>query len=213
MNTDDLIASLSSDLQPIRPGFARMRVVLAVLAGGLAAIILLSITYGIRPDLDAAMAGPMFWMKIGYTASIALLALAASVVLTRPEASAPRWLWFALVPVLLIAIKSANEMITAPSGEKMKVWMGTTWAFCPMIIFMLALPIMATLMIAARSLAPTRLRTAGAVIGLASGAAAATIYCLHCPESSAMFVLSWYTLGIGLASAAGALLGPKLLRW
>ena len=34
-----------------------------------------------------------------------------------------------------------------------------------------------------------------------------------CPEASAIFVLTWYTLGIGLAAGLGALLGPRLLRW
>jgi len=31
--------------------------------------------------------------------------------------------------------------------------------------------------------------------GFASGACAATLYCLHCPEVSALFILTWYTLG------------------
>jgi hypothetical protein len=53
----------------------------------------------------------------------------------------------------------------------------------------------------------------GAVIGLGAGAAAATVYCLHCPEASATFVLSWYSLGIGFAATIGAAIGPRLLRW
>jgi hypothetical protein len=213
MNTEDLIDSLAQDLRPVPRGLARLRVAIALIAGVLAGVILLSLTYGIRPDLDIAMAGMMFWMKLGYTASIALVALAAAVVLMRPEAKAPRWLWLALVPVVLIAVKSASEMITAPDDKRMAMWLGQSWAICPAIVLALSLPIMATLMFAARSLAPTQLRLTGAVIGLASGAAAATIYCLHCPEATATFVLSWYTLGIVLAAGVGALLGPKLLRW
>ncbi|MBL7372919.1 DUF1109 family protein, partial [Escherichia coli] len=42
---------------------------------------------------------------------------------------------------------------------------------------------------------------------------AATVYCIHCPEVSAIFVLTWYSLGILLAASIGALLGPRLLRW
>jgi hypothetical protein len=57
------------------------------------------------------------------------------------------------------------------------------------------------------------LRAAGAVAGLAAGAFAATVYCLHCQEVSALFVLTWYSLGILLAASVGALLGPRLLRW
>lgn len=213
MNTDELIDSLARDLRPVPRGLAQLRVTLAVMAGGLAAAVVLALTFGIRPDLDIAMAGVMFWTKIGYTASLALIALAAAVVLTRPEARAPVWLWLALVPVAAIAVRSANEMLNAPESMRMEMWLGDTWAVCPAIVLSLALPIMATLMYAARSLAPTRLRVTGAVIGLASGAVSATIYCLHCPESTSTFVLSWYSLGILASAGVGALLGPRLLRW
>ena len=64
-----------------------------------------------------------------------------------------------------------------------------------------------------RQFAPTRLRATGAVIGLAAGAASATLYSLHCPEAGASFVLTWYSLGIAAATAIGAALGPRLLRW
>ena len=53
-------------------------------------------------------------------------------------------------------------------------------------------------------MAPTRLNAAGGAAGFAAGAWAATLYCLHCPEVSALFVLTWYTLGVELAAAIGA---------
>ena len=68
------------------------------------------------------------------------------------------------------------------------------------------MPIFAGLLWSFRRFAPTRLRAAGAAAGLAAGALAATLYCLHCPEVSAIFVLTWYSLGIGLATGASALL-------
>ena len=52
-----------------------------------------------------------------------------------------------------------------------------------------------------------------AAAGLLAGAFAAAVYCLHCPETSAIFVLIWYSLGILATSLLGALLGPRLLRW
>ena len=69
------------------------------------------------------------------------------------------------------------------------------------------------LLLALRWLAPTRLRAAGAAAGLAAGAWAACLYCLHCPETAAPFILVWYSAGITLATGLGALLGPRLLRW
>ena len=77
----------------------------------------------------------------------------------------------------------------------------------------LAAPLFLGLLWSFRRLAPTRLRAAGAAAGLSAGACAAAVYCLHCPEASAIFVLTWYSLGIALAGALGALLGPRLLRW
>jgi len=80
-------------------------------------------------------------------------------------------------------------------------------------VLALSMPIFIGLLWSFRRLAPTRLRAAGAAAGLAAGAWAATLYCLHCPEVSAIFVLTWYSLGIGLAAALGALIGPYFLRW
>jgi hypothetical protein len=66
---------------------------------------------------------------------------------------------------------------------------------------------------ALKGLAPTRLRLAGAAAGWLSGALAALVYCLHCPEIEAPFVGIWYLLGMSIPTLAGGLLGPRLLRW
>ena len=54
---------------------------------------------------------------------------------------------------------------------------------------------------------------AGASAGFLSGATSAALYCFHCPETAAPFILIWYTLGILLTTALGALLGRWILRW
>ena len=38
-------------------------------------------------------------------------------------------------------------------------------------------------------------------------------YALACTEASPAFVAVWYTLGIIVTGAVGALLGPRVLRW
>jgi hypothetical protein len=38
-------------------------------------------------------------------------------------------------------------------------------------------------------------------------------YALYCPEMAAPFVAIWYLLGMLIPAAAGAVLGPLLLRW
>lgn len=61
-------------------------------------------------------------------------------------------------------------------------------------------------------LAPTRLRLAGASAGLLAGATATVAYCLHCLEMGVPFWAVWYVLGMAIPTAAGALLGPKMIR-
>jgi hypothetical protein len=66
---------------------------------------------------------------------------------------------------------------------------------------------------AVRRLAPTQPMRAGAAAGLLAGATGAWIYAFHCDEYAVPFLALWYTLGILIAGAAGALLGRRLLRW
>jgi hypothetical protein len=91
--------------------------------------------------------------------------------------------------------------------------LGHTWKVCSPLILLLAVPIYAFLIAAIRKLAPTRPALTGAAAGFAAGALGATLYGLHCPEQAAAFVATWYTLGIGAATALGALAGRRLLRW
>ncbi len=78
---------------------------------------------------------------------------------------------------------------------------------------LLSVPVYLGLIWALRGLAPTRLALTGAAAGLAAGALAAVIYGLYCREWAAPFVFVWYSLGVGLSAAFGALVGTRLLRW
>ena len=213
IGTDELIDTLARDVPAVSPNFARGRIAVALAAGGLTTLVLVATLLGVRPDLDIAMAGPMFWLKVGYGGSLALVALLAASVLSRPEARPPRWTRAAVVPVAVLATVAMVEMASAPSNHRIAMWLGDSWQECPFLVGALSLPILLALFAAFRRLAPTRLQLTGGLLGLAAGALAATIYCLHCPESSAAFVLTWYSLGIVFAMIAGIILGPRLLRW
>ena len=213
MDTDALIEALASDTAAVPRHAAALRLGLS-LAGGMAVtLVVIAATLGFRPDLHLAMAGSMFWMKLAYTGSLALIAIAALLSLIRPEARPPRWLWLLSVPVALLGLVSAHELAAMPQDDWSLIWLGQTWRICSMLISLFALPVAGALVFFARRFAPTRLRATGAVIGLASSAVSATLYSLHCPEAGASFVLTWYSLGIVAATALGAALGPRLLRW
>lgn len=213
MNTDTLIHSLSADLRPVPRNAVGRRIGMGLIAGGIGTILLIGWWLGFRPDFDVAMRGYIFWMKWLYTGSLAACAIVATTQLARPEPVNMRWLWVLAVPMALLATVGLLEMMQVPSSQWFAMWLGRSWDVCPTIVLRLSIPIFIGLLWSYRRLAPTRLRLAGAVAGLTAGALAATLYCLHCPESSAIFVLTWYSLGIALAAAIGALIGPRLLRW
>jgi hypothetical protein len=101
----------------------------------------------------------------------------------------------------------------AAGSERETLLFGTTWRACAFSIAFLSLPLFAGLLWAMKGLAPTRLALAGASAGVLSGAAAALIYSLHCPELGAPFLGIWYPLGMLIPAAVGAMVGPRLLRW
>lgn len=213
MNTDQLISSLTSDVRRVPRRAHAQRIGAGIAGGAVVTLVLVAALLGIRPDLHVAMHGFAFWMKWAYTISLSVVALALTAQLARPDGGRMRWLWLAAIPVFLLACVGVVELIRTPPAEWLAMWLGHSWMVCPWLVLALAMPIFIGLLWSFRRLAPTRLRAAGAAAGLAAGAFAATVYCLHCPEVSAIFVLTWYSLGILLAASIGALVGPRLLRW
>ena len=213
MNTEQLIRSLSGNVPRVPRRALGRRIGLGILGGAAVTAVLVAAGLGIRPDLHSAMHGFSFWMKWIYTGSLGAGAMFGVVRLARPAPTSLKGLWLLLVPVLLLAGIGIGELADTPSRDWLAMWLGQSWKVCPWLVLTLAAPIFVGLLWSFRRLAPTRLRAAGAIAGLAAGAWAATIYCLHCPEVSALFVLTWYSLGILLAAGVGALLGPRLLRW
>jgi len=213
MQIEQLIDSLAEDLRPSPPGALERRMAAGIILGMVASGVLMALGLGIRADLLRAMHGFVFWMKAGYATALAAVAISAAIRLSKPDTTPPRWLWLLAVPVLAVAGLAAGEFIRTPPQGWLDLWLGSSWMVCPILLFGLSVPIFLGLLWAQAKLAPTRLKTAGTVAGVAAGATATLVYCLHCPESTAAFVLTWYSLGIGAAGFAGRLLGPRLLRW
>ena len=79
--------------------------------------------------------------------------------------------------------------------------------------YALVVPWLLLTALAAWVLLRARPALAGACGGLLSAALGALVYALHCPEMQAPFLAVWYVLGMLIPTAAGALIGAKLLRW
>ncbi len=213
MRTDDLIQSLAADTPAVSRHAVERRVAIGLVGGGLVTAGLVMGGMGVRSDLHKAMHGFDFWMKWTYTASLAALAIAAVLHVARPDAGRARWLWLIALPLAIVALLSAGELMHAPPSHWMPMWLGHSWRQCSTDIVVLSLPVFAGLLWAFRALAPIHLRAAGAAAGLAAGATGATLYGLYCTEITATFVVTWYTLGMAVAAAIGALVGPRLMRW
>jgi hypothetical protein len=91
--------------------------------------------------------------------------------------------------------------------------MGDQWLECLLSIPIIAIVPFAAIVWAVRRAAPTNLVRAGAFSGLVAGGVSALAYALHCTDDSLPFVALWYGGTIVLCTLAGAILGPRLLRW
>lgn len=212
MKTDDFIELLSNDAQPIAGDHVRRRIGLAVVLGGVVTFGIVALWLGCQPLAQAARQ-PWFWMKAAYTTALVLPAAAMSARLARPGGRigwTPSVIFAVAVAIVALA---AVELLRTPPDGRVAAWLGQTWRVCSPLILLLSIPIYAALVIALRTLAPTRLASAGAAAGFLSGALAATIYGLHCPEQGAAFVATWYSLGIVGATVLGAATGRWFLRW
>lgn len=213
MKTEDLVAMLAAGAGAVEPGATARRYAAALGWGAFGATLLMAIALGVRPDLADAVRLPMFWMKLAFPACLAAGALYAAARLSRPGVPLGRVGAALAAPVLAIWLLAALVLFSAGAGERGALIFGATWRVCPPLIAMLSAPLFAAAMWAMKGLAPTRLALAGAAAGLLAGAVAALIYALHCPEMEAPFLAIWYLLGMLIPTAAGALIGPRLLRW
>lgn len=213
MKTEELVELLARGDDGVQSNAVPRRLALALVASVPAAVALMAAWLGIRPDLAQAAAEPMFWGKVAFVALLSGGGLMAAARLSRPGASLQPLAALLAAPVLAMWLVAAATLAGAVPGERLELFLGVSWDECALNIATLSLPVFVAAMWAMKGLAPTRLRLAGAGAGLLAGAAAALVYTLHCPESEAPFLGTWYVLGMLIPVAAGASLGPRLLRW
>ena len=208
-----LVDRLAADLAPVAPGFVARRLFAGSAAGLLISVALVLLWLGPRPDMRAALATPMFWVKVTYPLSLALIAGFASERIARPVASAHARLVWLFVPIVLVLAIALVQFGSVPRNVRIPLLMGSSARVCPFLVLVSAIAPLLGCVWAMRGLAPTRLREAGAIIGLAAGGWGAFAYAWHCTEWGAPFLALWYTAGIALAAIIGSVLGPILLRW
>ena len=210
MRTDDLVHTLAVDAAPVARRPLAPRLLLATAA---AVIVWLAILIPIYGMPAAAAPHHWFWMKNSYSLVLALVGLVAVARLARPGGRVGWVAWIALAAVASLAMMAMRETMRAAPAEIAPLWLGQTWAICPVRILVVGAPTFVAAFWLLRRMAPTRPALAGAAAGFFAGAMGAATYGLYCQESAAAFVVVWYTLGIVICAGIGAGFGRWLLRW
>jgi hypothetical protein len=213
MKTDDLVAALSTNVEPIGRGLVGRTISIAVAGGAVVALGLVFAVLGLRADLTTTRATIFMLLKIAFALAVTGVALRYLLRLARPGAERGISPLTIVVPFAAIALLGAISLGVAPSSHWNRMILGDEWLECLLSIPIIAIVPFAVIIFAVRRAAPTNLVRTGAVAGLIAGGVSAVAYALHCTDDSLPFVAVWFGGTIVLCTLAGAALGPRLLRW
>lgn len=213
MKTDDLIRAVVADNANVKAPVARTLMV-AALAGTLAAILVFIATLGARSDFWWSIGhAPRFGFKFLVTLAVALPSYFLARRLSRPDASAGALKWLLVVPVLMLAAGVLFELSVVPRDHWPVYAVGTNARACMVLIPLLSVAPLAAILYALKQGAPANPALAGAVGGLLAAGIGATLYASNCVDDSPLFVSIWYPIAIATVVAAGALIGARALKW
>jgi hypothetical protein len=212
MKTDDLIKVIAEDAAAILPSVGG-RIAAALAIGGTLAAALFVHRLGVRPDIANALHTWRFDAKLAVTLLCFVAAVWATARLARPDADRRTALAAISFPLLALVLGIGWELVTSPAYTWSIRAIGSNSRLCVTSIIVMSIAPLAALLMALRAGAPRSPATAGAAAGLLAGGLAATLYALHCPDDSPLFVALWYAPVVALIALAGAVIGHRLLRW
>ena len=134
MKTSDLIHALAADARPPARARVARRFHLKLTTGALLALLAVLLLLGVRPDLAQVWHLPMFWLKVLFPASLAVVALVGLRRLGHPGMRLGRLPAAAAVPPVLVWLVAGAVLLGAPAGERLPLLMGRTWLQCPVTI-------------------------------------------------------------------------------
>ena len=212
MKTQELISLLAQDTQTTQ-ACARQQIMRASLLGGMACTFLLVALWGINPQMREMAVRPVFITKMFWLLGLIGWSAYGLLRLSRPGMSEGQTWRGLFLCLLVMAGLGLGQSLLTDADVRLTQWMGTSWLVCSASIVALGVPVLAALLWALRQLAPTRPAVAGAAAGVMAGSLAASVYSLHCTETSFAFFALWYVAGIATVTGLGALGGLRLLRW
>ena len=212
MKTRELIDALAADATVPTPLWNRRATIL--ISGGLifSALIFL-IFLGIRPDMSVAISDPHVIFKFLFSGSVIVFTGFLTSALLKPGQDLASTLKWIALPFTTLVIGVIGQMMTSPAHFLLSGLIGRYPDACLRNIPILAAGPLICLMLIGRRGAPIYPQFAGLIIGTLSGGLGALLYALHCPDDSALFVATWYSLAILITSLIGLVVGARVLRW
>ena len=213
MKTEDLVALLSTRIEPVNHRMVGWTIGVALATAAVVALGLMFVALGIRVDLIAGRALAFLLLKLAFTVVVVGVSSVYLMRLARPGGERRTSSILAMIPFAAIVLLAAISLALAPSSHWDEMVMGDDWFECLLSIPVIAIVPFAVIVLAMRKAAPTNLARAGAFAGLIAGGVSAMAYALHCTDDSLPFIAVWYGGTIVLCTLAGATLGKRLLRW
>lgn len=213
MQTDKLIDALSTNLEPVDPHKVTRTVRIAVFSGIVVALAIGAFALGMRVDFLNPTAAQFLALKLAFGAAVVILGSMLLIRHARPGGESRSSVGFAALPILATVALAGINLALAPPSRWEGMVLGDMWLECLISIPIIAILPFAVLMFAVRLAAPTNLVRTGALVGFVAGGISAIGYAIHCMDDSLPFVATWYVGTIALCTIAGALLGPRILRW
>jgi hypothetical protein len=213
MKTDELITALSVNVEPVNRRQVNRSLGIALATGTAVAIGVAFVALGVRVDLTTPRAVIFLLLKLVFAIGTVGAASVYLARLARPGGERRVSPGLAALPFVAILLLAGISLGQAPSSHWDMMVMGDQWLECLISIPIIAIVPFAVVIWAVRQAAPTNLVRTGAFSGLVAGGVSAMAYALHCTDDSLPFVALWYGGTIVLCTLAGAILGPRLLRW
>lgn len=212
MKTDELIDMLSSGVEPVDPRKMSRDFILVVTAT--LAVVVAGSAFALGFDWTGRFDNVGYLtLKLAFSLSVFGLGTYFLIKHLRPGGERRTITWPTILPFTALAVFAAIELAFSPVARWHRLMMGDHWLECVVFILLAALVPSALIIATARMAAPTDPVKTGALAGVVGGATGAVAYALHCTDDSFSFIAVWYAAAIGLTGFAGALLGPRVLRW
>lgn len=211
MKTDELIRILEADTVP-DTGLAKR------LSWGLPlALAISTAAFLVVMGLRSGLADPTVLRAVLFKLSVTLPLAAAGGFcawsMSQPGRSIGTLVWLLVVPLIVLMIALVVETGQQGSEHFAARLFGQNYWRCLLAIPVFSAAPLAALLYALRAGAPVEPGRTGMIAGLVAAGLGATLYALHCPDDSALFVATWYSIATLMTAGAGFIFGRRILKW